>query len=34
MKMNAYKDFNFFVCMSVMKTYITGLVLKDKSAQH
>ena len=33
-KINAYKDFHIFVCMSVIKTYITGLVLKDKNAQH
>ena len=33
-KMNAYKDFYVFACMSVMKTCITGLVLKDKNAQH
>ena len=33
MKMNPYKDFYIFACMSVMKTYVTGLVLKDKNAQ-
>ena len=33
MKMNAYKDFHIFACMSVMKTCVTGLVLKDKNAQ-
>ena len=31
--MNAYKDFHIFACMSVIKTYVTGLVLKDKNAQ-
>ena len=34
MKMNSYKDFRIFACMSVIKTYVTGLVLKDKNAQH
>ena len=34
MKMNAYKNFHIFACMSVIKTYVTGLVLKDKNAQH
>ena len=34
MKMNAYKEFNIFACMSVIKIYVTGLVLKDKNAQH
>ena len=34
MKMNAYKDFHIFACMSVIKTCVTGLVLKDKNAQH
>ena len=33
-EMNAWKDFHTFACMSVMKTCVTGLVLKDKSAQH
>ena len=33
-KMGAYKDFNVFACMSVIKTCITDLVLKDKNAQH
>ena len=33
MKMNVYKDFHIFACISVMKTYLTGLVLKDKNAQ-
>ena len=28
--MNAYKEFHIFACMSVIKTYVTGLVLKDK----
>ena len=31
--MNAYKDFHIFACMSVIKTYVTGLVLKDENAQ-
>ena len=30
----AYKSFYIFACMSVIKTCITGLVLKDKNAQH
>ena len=30
MKMNAYKKFHIFVCMSVIKTYVRGLVLKVK----
>ena len=34
MKMNANKGFYIFACMSVIKTYVTGLVLKDKNAQH
>ena len=34
MKMNAYKKCHIFACMSVMKTYVTGLVLKDKNGQH
>ena len=34
MEMNAYKDFHIFACMSVIKTCITGLVLKDKDVQH
>ena len=34
MKMNAYKDFYIFACMSVIKTCVTDLVLKDKNAQH
>ena len=33
-EMGAYKDFNVFACMSVIKTCITDLVLKDKNAQH
>ena len=33
MKINAYKDVHIFACMSVIKTCITGLVLKDKD-QH
>ena len=32
--MNAYKDFHIFACMSVMETYVTGLVLKDKNAKY
>ena len=34
MKMNAYKDFHIFACISVIKTCVTNLVLKDKNAQH
>ena len=34
MKMNAYKELHIFARMSVIKIYITGLVLKDKNAQH
>ena len=34
MKMNAYQNFHIFACTSVIKTYIIGLVLKDKNAQH
>ena len=30
MEMNAYEEFHIFACMSVVKTYVTGLVLKDK----
>ena len=33
MKMNAYKDFHIFACMSVIKTYVSSSVLKDKNAQ-
>ena len=33
-EMNAYKEFHTFACMSVIKMYVTGLVLKDKNAQH
>ena len=33
-KKNAYKSFHIFACMSVIKTCITDLVLKDKNAQH
>ena len=29
MKMNAYKDFHIFACLPVIKTCVTGLVLKD-----
>ena len=28
--MNAYKEFYIFACISVTKTYVTGLDLKDK----
>ena len=31
--MNAYKDFHIFACMSVIKTCVTDLVLKDKNAR-
>ena len=31
--MNAYKDFHTLTCISVIKTCVTGLVLKDKNAQ-
>ena len=34
MKMNAYKEFHIFACMPVVTTCVTGLVLKDKDAQH
>ena len=34
MKMNAYKEFHIFACMSVIKIYVAGLVLKDKKAQN
>ena len=34
MKMNTYKDFHIFACISVIKTCLTNLVLKDKNAQH
>ena len=29
-KMNAYKDFHILFCVSVIKAFITYLVLKDK----
>ena len=32
--MNAYKEFHISACMPVIKTCVTGLVLKDKNAQH
>ena len=32
-KMDAYKDFHIFACMSVIKTCVTDLVLKDKNAR-
>ena len=31
--MNVYNDFHVFACMSVMKTCVTDLILKDKNAQ-
>ena len=31
---NAYKDFHLFACISVIKTLVTNVVLKDKIAQH
>ena len=34
MKINAYKDFHIFACISVIKTCVTNLVLKDKKAQN
>ena len=33
-KMDACKDFHIFACISVIKTCLTDLVLKDKNAQH
>ena len=33
MEMNGYEDFHTFAYMSVIKTCVTGLVLKDKGAQ-
>ena len=30
-KMNTYKDFHIFACMSVIKTCVTELVLKHKT---
>ena len=30
MEINAYEEFHIFACMSVVKTYVTGSVLKDK----
>ena len=33
-KIGAYKDFHIFDCMSVIKTCVTDLVLKDKNAEH
>ena len=32
MKMNAYKEFQVFTCISVIKTCIADLVLKNKNA--
>ena len=34
MKINAYKDFHIFACISVIKTCTTNLVLKDKNTLH
>ena len=34
MKMNSYKHFHIFVCISVIKTCVTNLGLKDKNAEH
>ena len=31
-KINAYKDFHAFTCISVINTCITDLVLKNKNA--
>ena len=31
MKMNAYKDFHSFACVSMTKTCVTDLVLKNKN---
>ena len=31
-KMNAYKDFHTLTCISVIKTCVTDLVLKNKNA--
>ena len=31
MKINAYKDYHIFACMCLIKTCVTGLVLKDKT---
>ena len=31
--MNAYKDFHAFTCISVIKTCVTDLVLKNKNAR-
>ena len=31
MKMDAYKDFHTLTCISVIKTCVTGLVLKNKN---
>ena len=30
-KIDTYKDFHIFVCMSVIKIWVTDLVLKDKT---
>ena len=34
MKINAYKNFHIFACISVIKTCVTNLVLKDKNTLH
>ena len=34
MKINGYKDFHIFACISVIKTCATNLVLKDKNTLH
>ena len=31
-RMNAYEDFHVFACISVIKTCVTDLVLKNKNA--
>ena len=33
-KMNAYKDFHAFTCISVIKTCVTDLVLKNKNVKN
>ena len=32
--MKAWKEFHIFTCISVIKTCVTGLVLKDKNTQN
>ena len=34
MEINACKDFHIFAFMSVIKTCVTCLILKDKDVQH